>query len=365
MANNVGANGQSVVTKKSGGKVMTGPDVCKTPIGSSLVPIPYPNISQSSDLAKGSKSVQVNGAPVCLKGSSFRKSSGDQAGTSGGVISGKTGAQADPLTYSFDVKIEGKNVVRNFDSFQSNARNTPPGPVMQAPVVPGAPASAPAEAPKCRYCKKEQHKFASSLGDHLGNSQKLRRRIISDIKDHRWYAGPRSLEAHHIIPSQVMADDHDWPTLAVDFGYDINHKHNGVMLPYTMALACHLHVPMHRSNHSNTGDGGSDPYPVRVSEEISDLKREAKKGEFCTDPHALREELDALSKSFLARISRFEMTLTADGKDYQAGGNGCSGVRSITNKPAHPCPHDRAHGITHAVRGTPINRNTTPLEVGR
>src|SRR5690625_2551650 len=137
MSNDVGANGQSIVTKKSGGKVITGPDVCKTPSPGSPVPIPYPNISLSSDLAKGSKSVKINGVSACLKGSNFSKSAGDQAGSLGGVISGKTGSKAEPVNYSFDVKIEGKGVVRNLDPFQSDSGNTPPAPIMQAPVVMG------------------------------------------------------------------------------------------------------------------------------------------------------------------------------------------------------------------------------------
>src|SRR5690625_7310012 len=115
MSNNVGANGQSIVTKKSGGKVITGPDVCKTPSPGGPVPIPYPNISLSRDLAKGSKSVKINGAPACLKGSYFSKSVGDQAGSLGGVVLGKIGNKAEPVKYSIDVKIDGTNVVRNLD----------------------------------------------------------------------------------------------------------------------------------------------------------------------------------------------------------------------------------------------------------
>jgi hypothetical protein len=62
-------NGLSPVTQKSDGTVVTAPDVCKTPVGSAVVPIPYPNIAKSSDLFKGSKTVKVNGAPVCLSSS--------------------------------------------------------------------------------------------------------------------------------------------------------------------------------------------------------------------------------------------------------------------------------------------------------
>src|SRR5690606_14519903 len=99
------------------GTVRTGPDVCKTPTPGGPVPIPYPNISKSGDLAKGSKNVKINGAPVCLDNSEFSTSVGDEAGTLKGVISNTHKGKAFPIMGSFDVKIEGKNVVRNADPF--------------------------------------------------------------------------------------------------------------------------------------------------------------------------------------------------------------------------------------------------------
>ena len=56
MNNNVGANGQSTVTKRSGGTITVLADVCKTP---TPVPIPYPNISTSGDLDNGSTTVEI------------------------------------------------------------------------------------------------------------------------------------------------------------------------------------------------------------------------------------------------------------------------------------------------------------------
>ena len=108
--NDTTVNGLSPVTKASGGKVIAAPDVCKTPVCSAIVPIPYPNISKSSDLAKGSKSVKINGAPVCLSTSEFSTSTGDEAGSAKGIASGTTKGKAHPVNYSFDVKIEGKSV---------------------------------------------------------------------------------------------------------------------------------------------------------------------------------------------------------------------------------------------------------------
>ncbi len=147
-------NNRSPVTKVSGGKVAAFPDVCKTPVGSSVVPIPYPNISKSSDLAKGSKSVKINGAPACLSNSEFSTSTGDEAGSVKGVASGTTKGKAFPINFSFDVKIEGKSVVRNSDPFLGNNRNTPPSPIMQAqpsPVI-ASPTTSRDTQKKCPKC---------------------------------------------------------------------------------------------------------------------------------------------------------------------------------------------------------------------
>jgi hypothetical protein len=101
MANTVGVNKMSVVTKDSGGISTAFPDVCKTPGPGGPIPIPYPNIAKSSDTAQGSKTVAVEGNPVCLKDSNFSTSTGDEAGTAGGgVVSGKTKGKAEFANYS-------------------------------------------------------------------------------------------------------------------------------------------------------------------------------------------------------------------------------------------------------------------------
>lgn len=365
MPNDVGVNGQSAVTKKSGGKVITGPDVCKTPSPGGPVPIPYPNISLSSDLANGSKSVMINGVPACLKGSNFSKSAGDQAGSLGGVISGKTGGKAEPMNYSFDVKIEGKNVVRNLDIFQSNAKNTPPGPIMQAPVAMGLGRGGGnlAEEPKCPYCKKPEHDFADKWGNHIGAGQFLRKSITAKIENHPWYVGPHSLQAHHLICSEAMDDD-DWAELARIFGYDINHENNGVMLPYLMELACQLHVPLHRGNHSKgVADGVS--YPRAIKTKLEEIKADIKSGKFCANPKALVDTLDRFSKRIAKNIDVFRWTITADGRDYRAGSKGCAGVRSVDGKPNTLCPLDRDHQLTRYKKPGVIQRKSQPLEVGK
>jgi hypothetical protein len=116
------ANGRSVV-HKGDGQVNTCavPDVCKTPSPAGPVPIPYVNVARDGDLAKGSKSVSIEGNPVALKDSNLCTSSGDEPGTAGGgLISSKTKGKMTWASASIDVKFEGKGVVRFMEPTQHN-----------------------------------------------------------------------------------------------------------------------------------------------------------------------------------------------------------------------------------------------------
>jgi len=147
----VGVNSLSVVHADSGGKTVAFPDVCKTPSPAGPVPIPYPNIAMSSDTAKGTTKVKCDGNPVCVKDSNFSTSTGDEAGTAGGgVASNKTKGKAEFVLFSMDVKFEGKNFCRAFDTMLHNDKNTPPFPLLQGPVVAVAKAD-----PVCLVCDKK------------------------------------------------------------------------------------------------------------------------------------------------------------------------------------------------------------------
>lgn len=139
MSNTTLVNGLSPVTAGSNGILMTGPDVCKTTCGPATVPIPYPNMAQSADLANGSTSVTIDGNPVCLESSELSTSTGDEAGNQKGIISGTINGIALPKISSPTVFIEGKAVVRNTDMFTSNEDNTPPAPIQQAQLVAAVP----------------------------------------------------------------------------------------------------------------------------------------------------------------------------------------------------------------------------------
>jgi hypothetical protein len=116
----------SLVHKGSNGiSIATMPDVCKTPSPGGPVPIPYPNISQSITLAKGTTTVKADGGMmIANKGSEFSLSNGDSPGVAGGVKSSTFMKESTWITYSFDVKMDGKNACRLTDKKFQNHGNT-------------------------------------------------------------------------------------------------------------------------------------------------------------------------------------------------------------------------------------------------
>ena len=113
------------------------PDVCKTPTPGGPVPIPYPNIAMSSDLMKGTTTVKADGGMMCANyGSEFFKSTGDEPGSLGGVVSSVFIKEATWISFSFDVKLEGKAACRLTDKMFHNHMNTVnAGGLLQAPLV--------------------------------------------------------------------------------------------------------------------------------------------------------------------------------------------------------------------------------------
>ncbi len=138
MACTVCVNKMTAVHKQTNGTVSFFPDACLTPQPSGPpVPIPYPNMAMSSDADKGAKAVEADGQPLLLMGSVFSKSTGDEAGSNGGVVSGCTQGAAIFIGCSFDVIIEGKGAARFGDQMLGNkggCPNTPPSPEVQGPA---------------------------------------------------------------------------------------------------------------------------------------------------------------------------------------------------------------------------------------
>jgi hypothetical protein len=122
----VNGTATSLVHKGSNGiSAATMPDVCKTPSPGGPVPLPYPNISQSATLDKGTTSVSADGGMmIAIKGSEFSLSNGDNPGVAGGVKSNTFMKESTWLLYSFDVKMDGENACRLTDKKLQNHENT-------------------------------------------------------------------------------------------------------------------------------------------------------------------------------------------------------------------------------------------------
>lgn len=115
----------TVVHAGSSGQSPVFPDVCKTPAPPGPpIPIPYPNLARSSSASDTSTTVEADGKKIMLKNSTYSTSTGDEAGSVGGVVSNCTKGKAQFIAYSFDVKAEGQNVPRNLDMMKQNGSSS-------------------------------------------------------------------------------------------------------------------------------------------------------------------------------------------------------------------------------------------------
>ena len=99
------------------------PDVCLTPMGSSVVPIPYPLTHRMDQSDQCSPDVFLNGEPAFLHGMSYvDNAQGDAPGSRGGVVTGVTGKVSHSQKHSESVFINGKPMVRTGDTVHMNTR---------------------------------------------------------------------------------------------------------------------------------------------------------------------------------------------------------------------------------------------------
>lgn len=101
------------LSTKQGGDCMAFPDVCKTETPIGTVPIPYPNTAQLMQANPGTCPIKVTAMnqPPITKQTVIPTTAGDEAGASGGIMSGGIKGQAQPKTASLKVKIEGNPAV--------------------------------------------------------------------------------------------------------------------------------------------------------------------------------------------------------------------------------------------------------------
>lgn len=110
---------------QKGGVNMAAPDVCKTPMGNSTPPIPYPNIAQGATANPGTivQKVLICGAPAHTIQTVIPMSNGDNPGVCGGVISGCNMSQQKHTMGANNVLMGGKPATKLTDPTAQNGSN--------------------------------------------------------------------------------------------------------------------------------------------------------------------------------------------------------------------------------------------------
>nr|USU33058.1 DUF4150 domain-containing protein [Methylobacterium sp. OTU13CASTA1] len=104
--------------------VCLSPDVCLTPRGSALVPVPYPIVDYGDHFDGYASSVRFTAQTAMVLRSRTTHVHGDEAGTGGGVKSGTHRDITEPIGHAPQVRAEGSPVIRHLDRFWMNRRNT-------------------------------------------------------------------------------------------------------------------------------------------------------------------------------------------------------------------------------------------------
>lgn len=100
------------------------PDVCKTPVGNAMPPIPYSITAKQGDDANTVATVRMTNKRAHNMSSLVTKSTGDSPGTGTGIKSGTVGSVCHPKTHSSNVRIKGDWAIRHTDQWEMNNRNT-------------------------------------------------------------------------------------------------------------------------------------------------------------------------------------------------------------------------------------------------
>lgn len=94
---------------KGGGQCFAFPDVCKTPAppAPAPVPIPYPNVGMPMQATKAAEKVKIVKKDALTTKSEMPRSSGDEPGVAGGIVSGTNMNKVTFKKGSSKVKFQG------------------------------------------------------------------------------------------------------------------------------------------------------------------------------------------------------------------------------------------------------------------
>lgn len=100
--------------------VCLAPDVCLTPVGAAIVPIPYMIVSQLSWAQKTVASTQLTGMEAFTMASRTDKVTGDEPGVKGGVVSGVNRGWCRPRSNKTSVFVDGRELIQNDNLYDMN-----------------------------------------------------------------------------------------------------------------------------------------------------------------------------------------------------------------------------------------------------
>jgi hypothetical protein len=101
------------------------PDVCLTPAGPAVVPIPYPNIAMGPTAIPSQSTVFIMAMPAHNLGTVTPMTNGDNAGVAMGVASGTVMGPSRHLTGAFTVLFAGMPATRLTSMSLQNSTNAP------------------------------------------------------------------------------------------------------------------------------------------------------------------------------------------------------------------------------------------------
>jgi hypothetical protein len=101
------------------------PDVCLTPAGPVVVPVPYPNIAMGPTAIPNQTTVLIMAMPAHNLGTTIPLTNGDNAGVGTGVASGTVMGPSRHLTGSFTVLFDGMPATRLTSMSLQNSTNAP------------------------------------------------------------------------------------------------------------------------------------------------------------------------------------------------------------------------------------------------
>ncbi len=117
------------------GMDMASPDVCLTPAGPVMVPVPYPNIAMSPTAIPSQEIVMIMAMPAHNLATITPMTNGDNAGVGTGVASGTVMGPSRHVTACFTVLYGGMPATRLTSMTLQNSTNAPGARVVPSQTV--------------------------------------------------------------------------------------------------------------------------------------------------------------------------------------------------------------------------------------